>query len=158
MTRVNEWIGKSPMWKLIHKSTVHGFRAADFHRNCDNKGETLGIIQSSNGYLFGWWTPRAWTSSNSWVSDSTTIIFTLTNPAGIPAKYANNNSQYSTLIMPVTGRRLVSVTIYMLPITATSTRVATPIFRIHTQTLQAAGTRRLLVHSSSQCRIWKYSL
>ena len=109
MARINEWVGKSPTWKLIHKSTVHGFGAADFHRNCDNKGETLGIIQSTNGYLFGWWTPRAWTSSGSYASETRTIIFTLTNPAGIPMKYANSDSQYSVFDHAGYGPSLVAV-------------------------------------------------
>ena len=89
---ISSWIGKSCAWNLIHRSSVDGFGAADFHRNCDNQGETLGVIQSTDGWLFGWWTPCAWTSVGDYKSESRTIIFTLTNPAGVPAKFANNGS------------------------------------------------------------------
>ena len=56
------------------------------------------IIKSLNGsYLFGWWTPLSWESSGDWTSDASasTFIFTLTNPAGVPAKYRNIKSQYA---------------------------------------------------------------
>ena len=39
--------------------------------------------------MFGWWTPLSWHSRNEYVADASarTFIFTLTNPAGLPAKY-----------------------------------------------------------------------
>ena len=91
--RLHEWVGIRKDWKLVYKATKDGFFAKDFHKACDWKGENLGIIRSENGYLFGWWTPYSWQSSGNYVSDSKTFIFTLTNPAGLPAKYTIYLSQ-----------------------------------------------------------------
>ena len=94
--KLNEWIGITKKWKLAYKATRDGFGASDFHRMCDGKGENLGVIRSESSYLFGWWTPLSWRSpSGEWVADASTFIFTLTNPAGEPAKYKNIQPEYT---------------------------------------------------------------
>ena len=94
--RLTEWIGIMKKWKLVYKASRDGFGAKDFHKACDGKGENLGVIKSANGsYLFGWWTPLSWQSQGDWQSDTSTFIFTLTNPAGVSAKYKNKDSRYA---------------------------------------------------------------
>ena len=95
--KLHEWIPLTKEWKLIYNATRDGFRASDFHRMCDGKGENLGVIKSSNGFLFGWWTPLGWKSPSSWeyAADASTFIFTLTNPAGVSATYKNKQPQYA---------------------------------------------------------------
>ena len=93
--RLNERLGVTKNWKLVYRASQDGFGARDFHKACDGKGENLGVIKSLNGsYLFGWWTPLSWSSHSSgeFVGDASTFIFTLTNPAGVPAKYTNKDS------------------------------------------------------------------
>ena len=90
--KLHEWVGVPKSWKLIYKASRDGFLASDFHSMCDGKGENLGVIKSDNGYLFGWWTPISWKSSNAFAIDASTFIFTLTNPAGVPAKYKNKDA------------------------------------------------------------------
>ena len=34
--------------ELIYRGSDHGFKAADFHNNCDYKGTTLIIIKSEH--------------------------------------------------------------------------------------------------------------
>ena len=67
----------------------------------------MGVIRSENGYLFGWWTPLSWQSSNGYGSDASTFLFTLTNPAGVPAKYkvksAGSALYFSSSIAPNFG-------------------------------------------------------
>ena len=53
---------KKGNWKLLYRGTRDGFRASDFHQKCDNKGETVVVI-NSNGNLFGGYTPNSWKSS-----------------------------------------------------------------------------------------------
>ena len=105
--QLDEWIGEHKDWRLIYKASRDGFRASDFHRMSDGKGENLGVIKSSNGFLFGWWTPLGWKSAYDWATDASTFIFTLTNPAGIPAKYKNIQPElalnYNTGQGPILG-------------------------------------------------------
>ncbi|CAM4790217.1 unnamed protein product [Rotaria magnacalcarata] len=87
--KLNEFYGKvNQRWDLIYKATRDGFDANAFHSRCNNKGPTMTIIQSNNNCLFGGYTTIPWTSDNSYRSDTTAFLFTLTNPHDIqPTKY-----------------------------------------------------------------------
>ena len=60
--------------------------AADFHRKCDNIRNTLTIIKSSNGNIFGGYTDIAWDSNNVWRSDQNAFLFSLVNKNNKPFK------------------------------------------------------------------------
>jgi len=50
-----KWIGNQKRdLKLLYRGTRDGYHAADFHNKCNNKGATLIIIKSTNGF-FVWW-------------------------------------------------------------------------------------------------------
>jgi hypothetical protein len=82
--KLNEFYGKNEaQWQLLYKAKRDGFRAKDFHRQCDGKGPTMTIIKSqAGGYLFGGYTVPVWSSDNGRRTDSTAFLFTLTNPRG----------------------------------------------------------------------------
>ena len=99
-----EWVGIAKQWKIILQTDpdLNVYTGKAFHNACDGKGENLGVIRSKQGgYLFGWWTPKSWQSrgkepnDNAFISDTSTFIFTLTNPAGVPAKYMIKKHQYA---------------------------------------------------------------
>ena len=58
-----------------------GSNCSDFHRFCDNKGETLLLFQTDKNYRFGAYTPLNWTSPNSGEvndpNDNLTFLFSL---------------------------------------------------------------------------------
>ena len=56
---LREWVGDKQM-KLIYRASEHGYRAKSFHDYCDNKGPTLIIIKSSEGWIFGGYTTQSW--------------------------------------------------------------------------------------------------
>lgn len=72
--------------QLIYKGSRDGFSASTFHQKCDNKGSTIVIIKSTNGYLFGGLAHPSWNSTCSYLPDPSnrSFIFTLTNPNNIP--------------------------------------------------------------------------
>ena len=84
---------------LIYRGSRDGFQAKTFHEKCDYKGETLTIIESTDGYIFGGYTEINWDSTvwngrigekNNSRRDGTgnDFVFTLKNPHGIrPSKY-----------------------------------------------------------------------
>ena len=45
---------------LIFRGTDDGFEAEAFHKKCDNQGETLTIIKSGMGKIFGGYTDIPW--------------------------------------------------------------------------------------------------
>ena len=84
---------------LLYRGSRDGFKASDFHRLCDNKGETLVIIKSTDNYIFGGYTSINW-ESTEWnrqcgeknnarrEGHGLEFVFTLKNPHNIPpSKY-----------------------------------------------------------------------
>jgi len=47
-------------WNLIYRASQDGFEAANFHSECDNKPNTLIIIKSENGNIFGGYTEQCY--------------------------------------------------------------------------------------------------
>jgi len=92
--QIQEWLGFQSKWRLVYKGITDGFSAIDFHARCDKKGETITVICSKTGFLFGGYTPLSWNCGN-YSFDAETFIFTLTNPANLPAKYRNNGSSHA---------------------------------------------------------------
>lgn len=65
--------------ELLYNASVHGYYNSDFHTKCDDKGPTLVIIKG-NYRVFGGYTSQSWNStSNGYVSDSKSFIFSLDN-------------------------------------------------------------------------------
>jgi hypothetical protein len=95
ISKLKEWTGYSN-WKRIYKASVDGFGANDFHRTCDNRGETLSIIQTENGCIFGGYNPVSWTSQGSYQFDNRTYIFSLKNTTSHnPVRFLNNGPHHS---------------------------------------------------------------
>ena len=38
---------------MLYNGRIHGFEACEFHERCDEKGPTVTICESENGYIFG---------------------------------------------------------------------------------------------------------
>ena len=62
-TTLLSWLKNKTNWQLIYKASRDGFRAADFHRCCDEEVETVSAIHTTDGYLFGGYTDIPWTSA-----------------------------------------------------------------------------------------------
>jgi hypothetical protein len=50
-------------WSLIYSGKAHGFGAADFHDHCDGKANTITIVRTKQGRVFGGFTPVRWEST-----------------------------------------------------------------------------------------------
>jgi len=66
---------------LVYRGSRDGFSATAFHKQCDDKGPTVVVINSGNGNIFGGYTPLSWTSKNIDLIDETrsTFLFILKN-------------------------------------------------------------------------------
>jgi hypothetical protein len=69
---------------ITYKLNSYGFSNEDFHLSCDNKGSTITIIHTHNGFLFGGYAPVSWNSHGEHYSHPDAFIFTLFNPHSIP--------------------------------------------------------------------------
>ncbi len=60
--KLREWIGDYK-WKLLYRASEHGYSGESFHKYCDDKGPTLVVIKSSEGWIFGGYTTQSWSGS-----------------------------------------------------------------------------------------------
>jgi hypothetical protein len=72
-------------WNLIYRASQNGFEASSFHSKCDNKPNTLIIIKSTNGNIFGGYTEQTW-NHFGYKADPNSFIFSLTNKLNEPIK------------------------------------------------------------------------
>jgi hypothetical protein len=86
---------KSP-WILLYRGSQHGYRANSFHETCDGRMNTLTLILTPQGAIFGGFTPLAWDSTSGYKSDpnKSGFLFTLKNPHAItPMKFPMVNTE-----------------------------------------------------------------
>ena len=71
---------------LHYRGSTDGWMAEDFHRNCDNKGPTLTLLQIQDGDCIGGFTNQSWSSpeDGEWKTDPGTFLFNLTRRTSFP--------------------------------------------------------------------------
>jgi hypothetical protein len=78
---------------LLWRGTRDGFGGRDFHNRCDGHGNTLMIIEDTEGNIFGGYTPVPWESPKGHChkgdESAKSFLFTLKNPHNVsPQKFA----------------------------------------------------------------------
>jgi hypothetical protein len=71
------------------------FAPAQFRRHCDDHGNTLTLIEDTDGNVFGGFTPVKWQRAYGWPRDPgrradpslRSFLFSLVNPKGIPMRF-----------------------------------------------------------------------
>jgi hypothetical protein len=86
-----EFRGKQ--FSLLYRASRDGFQAKAFHSRCDGRPNTLTLIHSKNGNIFGGFTPCEWESpaygcTYKYDEAGRSFLFTVKNPHGIaPRKF-----------------------------------------------------------------------
>ena len=81
---------------MRYRASDDGFSAEDFHRQCDNIRNTITIIKSKNGNIFGGYTDIAWDSNSFYRNDPKAILYSLVNKNNKPFKArVSSNAQYA---------------------------------------------------------------
>jgi hypothetical protein len=81
--------------KLLYSGRRYGFGAKQFHSKCDSIPNTLTIIRSSNGNIFGGYTQCSWDQSGIHKSDYAAFIFSLRNEESKPIKMRVTEPAYA---------------------------------------------------------------
>ena len=66
-------------WNLLYRATKDGFTSSRFHLKCDNTPNTLVIIKSTDGNVFGGYTKNDWSGSILMKSDPNAFIYSFIN-------------------------------------------------------------------------------
>ncbi len=73
----------SQKWDLVYRASRDGFGRQNFHSKCDGIPNSLLVVKSENGFVFGGFTEKGFTYETR-VDDSGLILFSLMNPEGKP--------------------------------------------------------------------------
>jgi len=73
-------------WQLKYRASRDGWHPENFHDKCDGIPNTLTIIRSTKGNIFGGFTEQAWNSYDEFVADPNAFIFSLINKEYKPFK------------------------------------------------------------------------
>jgi hypothetical protein len=94
-TVLNEY--RTCQWRLLYRGSRDGFASSQFHGKCDNVSNTITLIITTDGFIFGGFTPLAWDSSSQYKPDTSgkSFLFSIKNPHNIEAgKIALKDSRY----------------------------------------------------------------
>jgi len=81
-------------WTLIYRASQDGLEASSFHDIYDDKPNTLIIIKSTNGNVFGGYTEKSWTHKpGAHKADPNSFIFSLINLENNPLKIKWSKNQ-----------------------------------------------------------------
>jgi hypothetical protein len=95
-------------WRLLYRGSRDGFGSSNFHSKCDQQLNTVTIILTTAGYIFGGFTPIAWDSSNTYKADNTakSFVFSLKNPRNTEPKiFPLSNASSAIYCHPSDGPR-----------------------------------------------------
>ena len=94
---------ESQKWELKYRASRDGFSTENFHSKCDEIPNTLTIIKSTNGNVFGGFTEKGWSSNGGLVSDTQAFIISLINAENNPFKALFSNNGYALVCNPSYG-------------------------------------------------------
>ena len=77
---------------MKYRGTRDGFSTGSFNTKCGGVANTLTIIKSTSGNIFGGFAEKAWISSGQWVQDPKAYIFSIVNKDNKPFKAVSNNN------------------------------------------------------------------
>jgi hypothetical protein len=84
-------------WSLLYQGSRDGFQDSDFHSRCDDKPNTLTIVKSTSGNIFGGFTIAEWKSTRSYVHDKNAFIFSLVNKENRPLIFEHSSSDINSI-------------------------------------------------------------
>lgn len=82
--------------ELVYRASRDGYESNRFHEKCDNVSNTLTIVKSTKGYIFGGFTSANWYQvgdNGHYKVDPKAFIFSLKNKENLPIKIDVLNAQ-----------------------------------------------------------------
>jgi len=80
LEQLHDWLredGTDGDLELLYSSSRDGFSADAFHDNCDDKGATLTVVETTDGHVVGGYTNCPWTRTGGWHYANKAFLFAL---------------------------------------------------------------------------------
>jgi hypothetical protein len=82
-------------WTLLYRGSQDGFGVANFHSKCDGYSNTVTVILTTKGFIFGGFTLIGWHLKSEWKADNSkqSFVFSIKNARnGDPKSFPFTNS------------------------------------------------------------------
>lgn len=89
--------------QLLYSGRRDGMTPAAFHEKCDNKGPTLTLIRSDNGYTFGGYSGVSWARNGLYAECASAFLFAVTSPHGYVTRFPLKQSSTSYAVYGLTS-------------------------------------------------------
>jgi hypothetical protein len=83
---IKTWLGEVNRHsepELLYRASQDGWNVSDFHGKCDDKGATVTIVKTSEGYVFGGYNDQSWAGSGVFKSSNEAFMFSLNCHGGL---------------------------------------------------------------------------
>ena len=83
-------------FQRIYDATTDGWKSQDFHRQCDKKGWTLTIVETTKDFIFGGFTTAEWESPPKRISkrDPHSFLFSVNEGCKYPITGGDEKAIY----------------------------------------------------------------
>ena len=95
LLRIKDLNGRK--WSLLYQGSRDGFRTYNFNSHCDDKPNTLIILKSTSGNVFGGFTRAQWNSTGLWQFDKSAFIFSLVNNENKSILFENKSNKKDSI-------------------------------------------------------------
>jgi len=92
--KLKKLIGRKCNLELLYQMTKDGSLCSTFHNKVDNKGPTITLFESEDGYKFGGYTSQSFQTGKKWIKDPDSFLFNFYNLKKFPIKNKNCNAIY----------------------------------------------------------------
>jgi len=70
--------------KLLYRGTRDGMDCQTFHKKCDNHAQTLTVVKSDSGRVFGGYSDQTWNNTNNYKASQKTWLFSIDEKEKFP--------------------------------------------------------------------------
>ena len=92
--KLKKLMGRKCNLKLLYQMTKDGSSCSTFHSKVDNKGPTMTLFETEDGYKFGGYTSQSFQIGKKWIKDPDSFLFNFCNLNKFPIKNKNCNAIY----------------------------------------------------------------
>ena len=92
-------------WELLFRGTRDGYKPEDFHKKCDDKNNTICVIESPDGNVFGGFTSLIWNvtdTNQQYKTDPSAFVYLIRSNQGYDAQIfpvQNDGGEQSNFIL-----------------------------------------------------------
>jgi hypothetical protein len=104
ITMVKQWISLQPLsLSLLYRGSRDGYDAVNFHKKVDNTNQTVTLVETTAGKIFGGYSDQEWNDTSGYKDSENAFVFSITNKEKYPIKDPSKAIYCSSLYLSTFG-------------------------------------------------------